>query len=225
MKNIILRSVLCVSFFVVGFHAFAQDTIFYKTPGSKIVVVVKEVSQTEVVYKKMEMPDGPSYIISKNDIAKMVYKNGYADVMKESTASAPESNSQSYTSSYSAPEIGPSTISYKESKRRYSSLVLLIDRHRDEARKPELLKKAKSLRNLAAGQSATRTVGIVFGGITIATGALAALIYEVDADAGATFAVVPIAFGSVALISTAAAITFNLNLKKKRHAFVDLYNQ
>ena len=70
----LIISILC--FLNISMSVVAQDTIFYKKAGN-IVVFVKEVSQTEVQYKKVEMPDGPMYIIDKNDIAKIVYKNGF----------------------------------------------------------------------------------------------------------------------------------------------------
>ncbi|MES2512905.1 MAG: hypothetical protein V4580_02125 [Bacteroidota bacterium] len=225
MKKIIVRSILGGAFFISGINAVAQDTIFYKTPGSIVVVLVKEVSQTEVKYKKADMPDGPMYIINKNDIAKIVYKNGYTEVMKESTSTPPVTAEQPLTVTYAAPSVNTGKITFRDTKRRSMYILNLIDSHPSPERKPELMATFSSMKRLKGGQDATRTVGIVFGGITIATGAITALIYSIDSYAGQSFVVVPAAFGAVALISTAAAITCNINLNKKRHKFVDIYNQ
>lgn len=220
----LILSVLC--FLNISMSVFAQDTIFYKKTGS-IVVFVKEVSQKEVQYKKLEMPDGPMYIIDKSDIAKIVYKNGFTEEIKESVSETAvvATPSQSFNVVYAPAEINTEKITYEDTKRKRSSIVGLIDRHPSPERKPALMQSLSSIRNIKAGQDATRTVGIVFGGITIAAGAITGLIYTIDTYAAGSFAVFPIAFGSVALLSTVAAITLNVNLKKKRRAFVDLYNQ
>jgi hypothetical protein len=228
MKKIILRSVLSVALFITGMQAVAQDTIYYKTPGS-IVVIVKEVSQTEVKYKKAEMPDGPTYIINKSDIAKIVYKNGYTEVIKESSSS-PESlqvtiSDQPSQNTYNTIDVNNEKISFEDTKRRSASIRRLIERHPQPERKPELMSIFSNMRHLKGGQDATRTVAIAFGGVTIATGAITALIYSIDSYAGESFVIVPAVFGAVALVSTAAAITCNINLNKKRHKFVDVYNQ
>lgn len=223
MKKPNIISITFILFLIsISCPIFAQDTIFYKN-ASNIVVIVKEVSQTEVQYKKMELPDGPMYIVSKNDIEKIVYKNGYTEIIK---AAAVEPPSQPFSVTYGAPvSVGKQTISYDDTKSRFSRLITIIDRHPDASVRPALMDSYRSMRHLKAGQDATRTVAIVFGGITIAAGALTALFYAVDTYAGESLAPYPIAFGTVALVSTAAAVTFNINLKKKRHAFVNLYNQ
>lgn len=201
-------------------YCFSQDTIFYKN-ASNIVVIVKEVSQTEVQYKKVEMPDGPMYIINKNDIEKIVYKNGYTDIIK---AVAAEPASQSFTVTYDAPvSVGKQTIIYSDTKSRFSRLITLIDRHPDASIKPALMNYYRSMRHLKAGQDATRTVAIVFGALTIPASVFALLGNFVTQ--GSDYTIIPITTGAVALACTAAAVTFNINLKKKRHAFVNLYNQ
>ncbi len=212
---------LALLFFLCSLIGHTQDTLFLKDK-QKLIVLVKEVSQTEIQYKKAELKDGPMYITSKNDVEKIIYKNGYTEVFK--TEVAPSGNDFAVYGNNNV-SVNTDKIVYKDTKRRRSSLISLIERHPDEKRKPELLNLSKSMRGLKAGQDATRTVGIVFGGITLATGLLTGLIYSYDSYAGESFAVVPLAFGTVALISTAVAVTLHINLKKKRHAFVNLYNQ
>ena len=205
-------------FLTTSFQCLSQDTIFYKN-ASNIVVIVKEVSQTEVQYKKMEMPDGPMYIISKNDISKIVYKNGYIDVIKPTVIETPASQPFTVLHSSSS-ELTKETISYRIAKRRYSSLAALVDRHPDVNRRSELMKIAGSIRGFKVGENTTRTVAIVFGAITIP--ALAIFSTFTNSNEGL---IVPATTAGVALLCTAAAITFHVNLRKKRNAFVDVYNQ
>ena len=216
-----VKQKLFLLLFSCSLIGFGQDTLFLKDK-QKLVVLVKEVSQTEIQYKKFAMQDGPMYITSKNDVEKIIYKNGYAEVFK--TETAPSGNDFVVYGKENS-NINTDKIVYTDTKRRRSSLISLIERHPEEKRKPDLLKMASSLRGLKGGQDATRTVGIIFGGITIATGMLTGLIYSFDSNSGQAFAIVPLAFGTVALISTAVAVTLHVKLKKKRHEFVNLYNQ
>lgn len=205
----------------------AQDTIFYKTAGN-IVVLVKEVSPTEVQYKKIEMPDGPMYIIDKKDISKIVYKNGYIDIIKEPVVETSTPSNQQFTVTYASPiDINYEKITYEDTKRRYSSVVGLVDRHPDPTRRDKLLRDARSLRNLKKHQDGTRTGAIIFGGIALGGTALYGMISAVSYGSyvDPTFAAPPILFGSLAVILGSASIAINLNLKQKRREFVNYYNQ
>ncbi len=222
----LIISILC--FLNISMSVVAQDTIFYKKAGN-IVVFVKEVSQTEVQYKKVEMPDGPMYIIDKNDIAKIVYKNGFTEEIKAPVVETTIGNSnQPFTVTYSsAVDLNYEKITYKDAKRRYSSVVGLIDRHPDPSRRDKLLGDVRKLRSLKRHQDGTRTGAIIFGGIAIGGTALYTLIsaasYGTYVDP--IYAAPPILFGSLAVILGGTSIAININLKKKRHEFVNYYNQ
>ena len=204
----------------------AQDTIFYKTAGN-IVVFVKEVSQTEVQYKKLEMPDGPMYIIDKKDISKIVYKNGYTDIIKAPVVETARPSNQPFTVTYASPiDLNYEKITYEDTKRRYSSVVGLVDRHPDPTRRDKLLRDARSLRNLKKHQDGTKTGAIIFGGIALGGTALYSMISAVSYGSyvDPTFAAPPILFGSLAVILGSTSIAINLNLKQKRREFVKYYN-
>lgn len=222
MKNLYKKTnqFLFVLLFISNI-SFAQDTIFYKN-ATKFIAIIKEVSTTEIQYKKLEMPDGPTYIVSKNEVDKIIYKNGFTDVINAMV----ETPSQPLTISYAAPiTVGKPTINYDDTKLKHKRLMALIDRHPNAQSRIELMNLQRSMRSLKASQDATRTVAIVFGGIAIATGAIAAFIYAFDNQSGETFAVFPGVAGAVAVITGATAISLNINLRKKRHAFVDIYNK
>ena len=204
---------------IISSQCISQDTIFYKN-ATKVVAIVKEVSQTEVQYKKVDMPDGPMYIVSKNDLTKIIYKNGYTEEIKSTVVETP---SQPFTVTYAVPiSEGKPTISYSDT-RRDSKLKVLINKHPDESVKTTLIGYHKSMRSLKAGQDATRTVAVVFGALTIPASVIS--VFAVTLGGGDSWIALPVTTGAVALVCTAAAVTLNINLKKKRRAFVNLYNQ
>ena len=212
-------------FLTSSFQCLSQDTIFYKN-ASNIVVIVKEVSQTEVQYKKLEMPDGPMYVISKNDISKIVYKNGYTETVKASVVET--TINQPLTVTYSSPvDLNYEKIKYSDTKRSQNSLIRLVDRHPDPSRHDKLMKDARAIRSLKRHQDGTRTGAIVFGGIAIAGTALYTLISAASYGSyvDPIYAAPPVLFGTLAIILGGTSIAININLKKKRNEFVNYYNQ
>lgn len=212
--------------------SFSQDTIFFKNAG-KIIVIVKEVAQTEVQYKKAELPDGPMYIISKDDIEKIVYKNGYTEVIKKATViNTTNTTVQSFeiynsSGNSNSENLNMEKITYADTKRRYSSVVTLVDRHPDPNRRSSLLQSAKTLKNFKRHQDGTRTGAIIFGGVAIGGIAVYTLASAASygADPDPILAGPPVVFGTLAVILAATSISFNVNLKKKRNDFVNAYNQ
>jgi len=68
-----------VLFCLTGFFAKSQDQLF-KKDNSKILVTIVEVSPDAIKYKMADNPNGPIYIVSKNDVAMIIYKNGEHEV-------------------------------------------------------------------------------------------------------------------------------------------------
>jgi hypothetical protein len=66
----------------------AQDTI-YKRSGDKINGKVLEVNINEVSYKRADLPDGPTIISSKKEIAKIIYSSGQVDSFKVTASGLP----------------------------------------------------------------------------------------------------------------------------------------
>ena len=56
----------------------AQDTII-TTSGEMIPAMVKNISTTEIEYKKAANPDGPTYVRAKTEVIAIHYKNGSVD--------------------------------------------------------------------------------------------------------------------------------------------------
>lgn len=79
-------------FFIVPFLAQAQDLIV-KKDGSVIQAKVSEIGITEIKYKKWSNQDGPSYVVSKNEILAINYQNGEKETFEDSTThSEPATN-------------------------------------------------------------------------------------------------------------------------------------
>lgn len=73
----------CLLFFMlfaatVG-STFAQDVI-YKTDGTREEVKIIQIGNREVQYKKFDNPDGPVYIINKENMVMITYENGDYDL-------------------------------------------------------------------------------------------------------------------------------------------------
>lgn len=60
---------------------FSQDTIV-KTDSSKIEAKILEVRTSEIQYKLFSFQDGPLYVVSKNNIAYVVYANGVKEIFE-----------------------------------------------------------------------------------------------------------------------------------------------
>ena len=73
----------------------AQDVIV-TTESQKIDAKILEVSETEVKYKEKANPNGPTFVISTNKIATIIYSNGsvkvYSDETKPATTSVYNAN-------------------------------------------------------------------------------------------------------------------------------------
>ncbi|OFX88722.1 MAG: hypothetical protein A2W99_04440 [Bacteroidetes bacterium GWF2_33_16] len=80
MKSKLL--LLTLLFFGLCNSIFAQDILLLKN-GDELKVIVSEVSLDVIKYKKFENPDGPLYLIEKEKVAMITYKNGSKDVFSE----------------------------------------------------------------------------------------------------------------------------------------------
>lgn len=69
---------------LIGFYAKSQDQLF-KKDNSKILVTIVEVNPDAIKYKMADNPNGPIYVVSKNDVAMIIYKNGEHEVFNTNT--------------------------------------------------------------------------------------------------------------------------------------------
>lgn len=99
--------------------AAAQDQIF-KKDNTKIDAKILEINQTEIRYKLFTYQEGPTIVISKSDVAMIIYQNGSHEVFN--TEPAPPQNN------------APQVISYRD----YDRVNYLKEREAEAARQQRL---------------------------------------------------------------------------------------
>ena len=67
---------------VIAIHAADAQDKLYKKNGEMMEVKVKEITPRTISYSKPSNP-GPTYVINKGEVAKIVYDNGSEDVFGE----------------------------------------------------------------------------------------------------------------------------------------------
>lgn len=75
-----LKAILLSAFALISLSASAQDKIF-KRNGDVIEGKVKEVNTRTISYKRQDNPDGPDYVVNRNEVTKIQYQNGSEDYM------------------------------------------------------------------------------------------------------------------------------------------------
>ena len=75
MKRIL---VLFMVLFFASLLSYAQD-IIVKKDGTNIRSIINEVSDSEIVYKLFDNSEGPVYRVSKTNVAKIIFSNGYIE--------------------------------------------------------------------------------------------------------------------------------------------------
>lgn len=75
MKKLLLYLLCCITGIT-----YAQDQLF-KKDNTKLEVKVLEINPTEIKYKLFTYQDGPTIIISKKDVALIIYQNGVHEVI------------------------------------------------------------------------------------------------------------------------------------------------
>lgn len=86
-----LRTTLFVAALLLSLSAYAQDIIL-TTDAQKIEAKIIEVSKSEIRYKEKDYPDGPTFVISTDEINSIIYANGKV-VLYNQTAANPEPQS------------------------------------------------------------------------------------------------------------------------------------
>ncbi|HNS17753.1 MAG TPA: hypothetical protein PKH94_01390 [Bacteroidales bacterium] len=76
-------SLFLMGFIAIATAASAQD-ILYKTDGSKEEVKILQVGNREIQYKKFDNPDGPVYVINKENTVMITYEDGDYDLFSRS---------------------------------------------------------------------------------------------------------------------------------------------
>jgi len=68
-------ALLCLALSGASLSVLAQDRIYTKSGGT-FEVKIKEVGTRTIVYKKWSNPDGPDYVMPKNEVERIKFQNG-----------------------------------------------------------------------------------------------------------------------------------------------------
>lgn len=68
---------------VFALSALSAQDIIYLNNGTKFEALVKEISPSELKYKNLSNPDGPTYVITANDVLFVEFKNGTVEVINK----------------------------------------------------------------------------------------------------------------------------------------------
>ncbi len=106
-------------------YIFAQDQLF-KKDNNKLEVKILEINPTEIKYKLFNYQDGPIIIISKKEVALIIYQNGVHEVISNE-APAILSNPQTTVvySEYNSARINYDSISEAKTKDLLSTKNLI----------------------------------------------------------------------------------------------------
>ena len=102
-----MKKLIVFGFSLAAITLQAQDVIYF-TNGSQQGAKVLDVGSPNVVYKKTENPDGPTYLAAKNEVNMIIYANGTRDIMANSTYTQVQPQTQTQNPQYSVP--GPVSV-------------------------------------------------------------------------------------------------------------------
>jgi hypothetical protein len=74
-SNSVFKTIIALLFLTLGLSAQAQDKIV-KKGGEVLEVTILEISPNEIKYQLFSDPQGPIFIMDKDRIAEVIYKNG-----------------------------------------------------------------------------------------------------------------------------------------------------
>ena len=83
-KKLVTRIVLVTLLFNFNFLVYAQD-IIRKISGEIIVTEIQTMGIDNIEYKEFDNLDGPTLVILKKDVAKILYENGTTQEFSKKT--------------------------------------------------------------------------------------------------------------------------------------------
>lgn len=124
-KNFFIYLIYLLSLFVFPTRAMAEEKndIIVTTKSERIDATVLEVSETEIRYKKASNPTGPTFVISTEKIASILYKNGEVQVFSGKTTSSSKSSTKTPTNDNAVTSPTNNTTSLPEEQRENLYLV------------------------------------------------------------------------------------------------------
>lgn len=228
MKNILF--VLCLASFGL---LKAQDTI-YKLNGELLAAKILEINQTDIKYKRFNLPDGPLFITAKTEIQKIKFANGAVDsfrVEEAVVAATPEpvisepfvvEKNPAYTSQNTNLLRKTDAGGYLYNHTRLSEkrmLFLAIDKNRTWKNK-ELDKAILATRDFKSNQYISG-----FGGAALAIGCI--LVAGSTANNSNSYTPIALSFNAIGIFIASQIISPIFKRKRVQNAekVMTLFNQ
>lgn len=89
MRHYLQQAVFGIAALLLSLSAYAQD-IIVTTDAKKIDAKITEVSKSEIRYKEKDYLDGPTFVISTDEISSIIYANGKVVLYSQPSAPAPK---------------------------------------------------------------------------------------------------------------------------------------
>lgn len=225
-----MQRFLILFFAVIQLASYAQDTI-YKRTGEVLATKILEVNPKDVSYKRLDLMDGPLFILNKTEIWKIKYFNGtidFFDQVKEekSIVVMPQAIPYSQSKEYNEIQLSYRKGSYTYQGRRISDRsVIFISENRNQTLKNKELEHV--IRQSKQNKALQYAVG--FGGAGLSVVSLMGCI--IAADGGTTESdqgiIATVALTSVGVFIASQVLSFNFKLKRIKYAnkAADLYNE
>lgn len=104
MRHYLQQAVFSIAALLLSLSAYAQD-IIVTTDAKKIDAKITEVSKSEIRYKEKDYLDGPTFVISTDEISSIIYANGKVVLYSQPSAPAPKSAPEPEVKPEPKPEV------------------------------------------------------------------------------------------------------------------------
>lgn len=104
MRHYLQQAVFGIAALLLSLSAYAQD-IIVTTDAKKIDAKITEVSKSEIRYKEKDYLDGPTFVISTDEISSIIYANGKVVLYSQPSSPAPKSAPEPEVKPEPKPEV------------------------------------------------------------------------------------------------------------------------
>lgn len=119
-----MKKSLALFCFVAFCAALSAQDILVTAKAERIEALITEVSPTEIRYKKWNYQDGPTFVVSVNDLSAVIFKNGEVQVFNKKTAAATTTKqTTAQTTTANNQEATPTTASTPAKKNVFNASV------------------------------------------------------------------------------------------------------
>lgn len=96
-----MKRILLFALALVSLVTYAQNDVIITTDSKTMEVKIKEVSNTEVRYTELDMPDGPVFVIPVSEVNQITFSNGQVKTYKHEAKSVAQTQPQAQSQSQS----------------------------------------------------------------------------------------------------------------------------